>query len=276
MPANRARWTLARRDDALANRARTFAAVAAHHIVERHARDFDLQIDAVEQRSRELADVLCDHCVVAAAFRAARAAIAARTRIHRRDELKARRIRERSGSARNGHRAFLERLPHHLDRAARELGQLVEKEHAVVRERDLARLGERAAADERGLADRVMRKPKRPCAHDAGAADEQSGDAVDLRDLERFVQRHRRQNRRQTAREHRLAAARRPDEQEIVSAGRGDFERALWRRAARARRRNRRDELVVAGSRAGAAVRRRHFAPLPTSTATADCSESTA
>ena len=147
-PAKRDCCALARDEDALANVRRALAAFVADHVVEGNARDLDLQIDAVEQRPGEFADVLRHCSVVAAAFGAARSAIAARARIHRGDELKARRIRKRSGGARdrdampssNGWRM-------HLDRAARELGEFVEEKHAVMRERDFARLRECAAAD---------------------------------------------------------------------------------------------------------------------------------
>ena len=45
-------------------------------------------------------------------------------------------------------RALLERLPQRLEREPRELGQLVEEQHAAVRERDLARPRPAAAADQ--------------------------------------------------------------------------------------------------------------------------------
>jgi hypothetical protein len=63
-----------------------------------------------------------------------------------------------------------------------------------MREGNLARFNQRAATNQCGLTDRVMRKPKRPRSNDAGSPYEQSGNAIDLRDFERFVQRHRRQN----------------------------------------------------------------------------------
>ncbi len=86
---------------------------------------------------------------------------------------------------------------------------------------------ERSAADQRRLTDRVVRKTKRARPHDAGAADQQSGDAVNLRHFERFVQRHRRKNRWKASCEHRFAATRRSDEQKIVTAGGCDLERPL-------------------------------------------------
>src|SRR6185295_9666660 len=57
----------------------------------------------------------------------------------------------------DGDSSILERLAQPLDRGARELGELIEEQHAVVGERDLAGARRRAAADQRGRRDRVMR-----------------------------------------------------------------------------------------------------------------------
>lgn len=54
-----------------------------------------------------------------------------------------------------------------------------------------------------------------------------SGDGVDLSGLERFTQRHVRQDGREPSREHRLPRSRRADHDDIVPARRGDFEGAL-------------------------------------------------
>ena len=59
-------------------------------------------------------------------------------------------------------RSFLERLAQHLEHAAAELRHLVEKEHAVMRQADLAGPGVLPAADERDIRDRVMRRAERP------------------------------------------------------------------------------------------------------------------
>src|SRR6185312_4603854 len=73
----------------------------------------------------------------------------------------------------------------------------------------------------------MVRCTKRTAVDDSPTAAEQSGDAVDLRDVERLGARHRGQDRAQTLREHRLSATRRSDEQQIVSAGRRDLEGSL-------------------------------------------------
>ncbi len=101
-----------------------------------------------------------------------------------------------------------------------------------MRERDLARFYQTSAADQCDLADGVVRKSERPRANDSRLAREQAGNAVDFRDVERFAQRHRRQDRRKASREHRLSAAGRTDEQHVVTARRSDFQRTLCRELA--------------------------------------------
>ncbi len=53
------------------------------------------------------------------------------------------------------------------------------------------------------------------------------GDAVDLRALDRFLERHRRDDGGDAFREHRFAGAGRADHEQIVAAGDGDFDGAL-------------------------------------------------
>src|SRR5206468_1353468 len=75
--------------------------------------------------------------------------IAAAARVHRRDQLKARRIGDVPLSAGDVDAAGLERLAQRLERGAVELGQLVEKQDTLMRQRDLPRTRARSAADER-------------------------------------------------------------------------------------------------------------------------------
>ena len=124
------------------------------------------------------------------------------------------------------HLAGLQRLTQAVERLRRELGQFIQEEHAVVRQRGFAGAGLEAAAGERGHAGGVVRRAERPGAGQ-GALGDQSGDGVDHRSLEQLAGRERRQQARQPARQHRLARARRSDEQQVVAAGRGDLERAF-------------------------------------------------
>jgi hypothetical protein len=64
----------------------------------------------------------------------------------------------------------------------------------------------------------------------AAAGRQQSGHGVHGRHLERLVEGERRQQSRQPPREHGLAGAGRADEQQVVAAGRGHFERSTSER----------------------------------------------
>ena len=105
-------------------------------------------------------------------------------------------------------------------------GKLVEKKHAVMRERDLAGLRAQTAADQRRHAGRVMRRAERPRVGQRAFGD-RARHGCDHRDFEQLGRRERRQDRRQPRGEHRLAGAGRADHQQIVPAGRRDLERAL-------------------------------------------------
>ena len=129
--------------------------------------------------------------------------------------------------ARNRHSAVLERLTQDLERRLRELRQLVEEQHAVMRERDLAGPRHAAAADHRDHRRRVVRAAERPLLHEAAARWQEARDAVDLRDLECLLAREARQDGAQAAREHRLARPRHADHQEIVAARRRNLECSL-------------------------------------------------
>ncbi len=123
--------------------------------------------------------------------------------------------------------AGLQRLAQAVQRLGRELRQLVQEQHAVVGQGDLAGLG---------LAGRRRSGP--PCwPSGAGCGTGRArvraplairpGHRVHHRGLEQLARRQRRQQAGQALRQHRLARARRADEQQVVAAGRGDLQRAL-------------------------------------------------
>src|SRR5581483_451847 len=68
----------------------------------------------------------------------ARWAEPARTRVRAPDQQEVGREGERHRQSRDPHDALLERLSKCVERARRELAQLVEEEHAMMRQRDLA------------------------------------------------------------------------------------------------------------------------------------------
>ena len=92
-----------------------------------------------DRRRRQTAQILLHALLRAGA--AVCAVPAARTGVHGGDELKIGRISDLSGRPGDGQLSVLHRLPQHLERVAPELGQLVEEQHAAVRERDLAGQG---------------------------------------------------------------------------------------------------------------------------------------
>ncbi len=65
--------------------------------------------------------------------------------------------------------AFFQRLAQHFQHVPAELRHLVEEEHAVMGEADLARARLRAAADECDVRDGVVRGAERPMRDEAGA-----------------------------------------------------------------------------------------------------------
>src|SRR4029079_8176209 len=82
--------------------------------------------------------------------------------------------------------ALLERLAESVDRGARELGQLVEEQHAAMAEGDLPGQRPITAADQPGGGDGVVRRPERSRRGQPPVAD--PGRAVHPRDLERLLE----------------------------------------------------------------------------------------
>ena len=136
--------------------------------------------------------------------------------VHGAHEHEAARIRHGAGRARDGDAAVLERLAHRLEHGGRKLRQLVEKEHAIVRQTHLARLQRAAAAGHGDVRHRVVRRAKRPGTHDGVIRRREAEDGIDLRGLDHFGAVHRGQNGRQALGEHGLARARRADEQDVA------------------------------------------------------------
>src|SRR5581483_9734410 len=109
----------------------------------------DDEVEAVEQGPRELLPEGREPLRRARTLLRRVAAGAARTEVHRRDELEPRGIDSSTLDPRHADDAVLERLAQRLERRAHELGQLVEQQHASVRQADLTRPWAAAAADDR-------------------------------------------------------------------------------------------------------------------------------
>ena len=158
------------------------------------------KIDSVQERPRNPPDVSLNLRLRAAAQPPSVSPESARARIHRRDEHEPRGKRRRPRGASNGDAAFFERLPQRFENAAFEFGELVEEQHAVVREADFAGRGEpyrrrssrapKSCDAARGMGVRAM---------SAVPTGKRAGDGVNRRAVERLVELERGKNSRRVA-----------------------------------------------------------------------------
>jgi hypothetical protein len=73
-------------------------------------------------------------------------------------------------------------------------------------------------------------RAERTHAHQAGRGVQHAGHAVNFCSLQRFFKRERRKNAGDALGQHGLAGAGRPDHEDVVPAGAGNFQRALGRK----------------------------------------------
>ena len=92
-------------------------------------------------------------------------------------------------AARNRDAAVFQRLSQDLEDATVEFGYLVEEEHALMRQRDLAWSWHRAASDQGDVGDRVVGSPERPSGEQAGTGRQDAGYRVNGGAFERLVKR---------------------------------------------------------------------------------------
>ena len=188
--------------------------------------DLHVEVDPVEQRARQPGGVAVQVGQAAAAGEPRVAQVPARAGIGRRHQGEAGREADAGHRPDHRHRPVLQRLAERLAGRPGELGQLVEEEHPMVGQADLAGAGDVAAADQAGDRDGVVGGPERPRRDQAGARAEEPGRREHPGDLERLVALQRRQQAGQPPGQHRLAGAGRADEEEVVAAGGGDLQRA--------------------------------------------------
>ena len=84
-------------------------------------------------------------------------------------------------------------------------------------------------SEQPGVAGGVMGRTKRTSSDQSLSRLKHPGDAVNLGGLQCFFQRQRRQNGGQTLGQHRFASPRRANQQNVMSAGSGNLQRALDR-----------------------------------------------
>lgn len=186
-----------------------------------------MQVDPIEHGPRDALLVPVDRGRRAGAGCRRVAVIAAGTGVHRRREHEIRRIRHRAGGPRNRHDFIFKRLAQDLKDARPEFGEFVEEEDAAMRHGDFAGLRRVPAAGKADIGNRVMRRAKGTRPDQRLIAGEHVGDRVNPRHVERFLDRHPREDRRERPRHQRLPRSRRPAHQDIMPARRRDFERAF-------------------------------------------------
>lgn len=120
----------------------------------------------------------------------------------------------------------LQRLAQQLEDVAAELRELVEKQDATMGEADLSRSRDQASADKPRSGDGVVWSAKGTFAQSRDSGPQAPGDAVHDRRFERLLVGERREDAGETLREQCFARTWGTDEEEVVSAGRGDLERS--------------------------------------------------
>src|SRR5258708_29851481 len=121
----------------------------------------------------------------------------------------------------------LKRLPENFQNIPLKLGELVQKEQAMMGQAYFAGARYCAPADQARVRNCMVWSAKRTGTNQTHAWLEHSGNAVDLGRLDSLIERQRRQDGGNALREHGLSRSRRPDHQDIVSSRGGHFDGAL-------------------------------------------------
>src|SRR6185369_7670581 len=192
-----------------------------------HGGDFNVQIDAIEQRAGDALTITLHLHGPAPAFALEIAEVTARTGIHCGHQHELGWKRDTPRRARHSDLPILERLTHHFQCRSFELRQFIQKKHTVVSDTYFARIRKRSAAKQTDVADGVMRRPERSRRHKGLFGVEQSSDAVNLGRLDRFIERKRWDDCWDAFRQHRFSRTRRADHEDIVTAGDGYLDGTL-------------------------------------------------
>ena len=211
-------------DDALADGGGIFAGLLAGHFFERNERDFDVHVNAIQQRPRNSVQVTLDFPRGALGF-AGHFAVGRWVHGGHKHEVG----REGGGAdgARDGDAAFFQRLPHGFENAAFEFWQFVEEEHSVVGDGDFAGDGVGAAAEESGITGGVVRGAEWALGNQRLVVGEESRNAVDFGGFQSFVSGKGRQDGGESLGQHRFSSAGRPNQEDVVASGGGYFEGAF-------------------------------------------------
>lgn len=204
-------------DHPFADHGRRLGGLVARELAVLDGGSFDVDIDPVQQWAGDPGAIFFHLARRAPALAGGISEVTARARVHRGDEHEVGWERHRAGRAGDDDIGIFERLAHDLEGRSLELWKLIEKKDAVVRDADLARRGIGGAAEEADVADRVVRGAERAVGNEGIFLVQQPADAVDFCRLDRLVERHRRDDRRDPLGQHALSGSRRTDKQDVVA-----------------------------------------------------------
>ena len=165
-----------------------------------HRRCLHMEVDAVEEGARDLLAVAFDLFVRAAAIPLRVAVVTAGAGVHRGHKHEGGGECHGSRGAGDRHLAILQRLTHHFEGRAVELGQFVQEEDAVMGEAHFARGDVRGTPQQPDVGDGVMGIAEGTAQHDRFSGGEEAADGMDLGGLDRLLERHRWHDGRDAAR----------------------------------------------------------------------------
>jgi hypothetical protein len=190
-------------------------------------RDGNMDVNPVQEWARDTSGIaLCRAWCTGTGPRRV-CIIAAGARIHGRYEHKARRILYPKACPSDDNFAFFEGLAKDFQHLAFEFGQLIQEKHAIVGEADFTGKGVVAATHQGYVANGVVGCPKRPAGQQAGVFFEEAGNRIDTGSFEGLFQGEGGQDSGQPLCNHSFAGARRPNHEEVMSAGGSHLHRPL-------------------------------------------------
>ena len=187
-----------------------------------------MEVDPVQQRTGDLLDVLLHFFVRAGAFPGGMATPATLAGIHGAHQLELGGEPQGAACPCHGDDTILQGLTEGFQHVPVKFRQLVQKQHAVVGQRDLAGPHQRSTAGQRGGGGGVVRGAEGPLGQQRVAGVRQPRYGPDAGSLQRFGTAQLRQNRGQPLGQHRLARSGGADQQKIMSACRGDLQCTLY------------------------------------------------
>ena len=186
-----------------------------------------MQVHPVQQRTADFVQVQANLGKRAGAGTGGVPVVAAGAGVHGAHQHKAAGVGRPAPGPADGDDPVLQRLPQRFHGGAAELRQLIQEQHPVVRQRDLPRPRDAAAAGQPYHRNGVVRRTEHPIFQQRDPGRQKPGRRVDLGGLHRLLKAHLRQDGGQTLGQHALAGAGRPDQQHVVAARRRDLQGAL-------------------------------------------------